>query len=168
MEEFDELNERRAFNEEPLFANPRNAAAGTLRPSTHQKYRGRGLDAYFYYMLGRTCQRLCHYDNMAGARKWGFKVSDAMKRLNTVRGGRKNISNIGTRQERDLPVATDGLVFKVDSLRQQLNLGFTAESPRWAVAYKFAAERALTRLQFVSFEVGRMGIITPVANLPNR
>ena len=162
--EFDELNERRAFNEEPLFANPRNAAAGTLKTLDPSEVSRRGLDAYFYYMLGEDLPASCHYDNMAEARKWGFKVSDAMKRLNTVEEVEKYIK-YWDKARKDLPVATDGLVFKVDSLRQQLNLGFTAKSPRWAVAYKFAAERALTRLQFVSFEVGRMGIITPVANL---
>ncbi len=114
--------------------------------------------------LGRTCQRHAITTIWLRPGNGGFKVSDAMKRLNTVEEVEKYIK-YWDKARKDLPVATDGLVFKVDSLRQQLNLGFTAKSPRWAVAYKFAAERALTRLQFVSFEVGRMGIITPVANL---
>ena len=124
----------------------------------------RGLDAYFYYLLGDNLPCDTHYDNMQLARSWGFKVSDAMTRLDSMEAVDTFINHWDTARK-ELPVATDGLVFKVDSLRQQLNLGTTAKSPRWAIAYKFQAERALTRLQHVSFEVGRTGVITPVANL---
>lgn len=161
---FDRLNEQRAFNEEPLFANPRNAASGTLKTLDPTEVARRGLDAYFYYLLGENLPCDNHYDNMQRAREWGFKVSDAMTKLHDIREVDEFIRHWDT-SRKELPVATDGLVFKVNSLRQQLNLGFTAKSPRWAIAYKFAAERALTRLEFVSFEVGRMGNITPVANL---
>ena len=161
---FERLNQERAFNEEPLFANPRNAASGTLKTLDPKEVARRGLDAYFYYMLGPDLPCDNHFDNMMAARSWGFKVSDIMTLLHSLEDVDGFISH-WDKARRDLPVATDGLVFKVNSLRQQLNLGFTAKSPRWAIAYKFAAERALTRLRFVSFEVGRMGIITPVANL---
>lgn len=163
-EAFDRLNHERAFNEEPLFANPRNAASGTLKTLDPREVARRGLDAYFYYLLGPELPFDNHFDNMMAARSWGFKVSDIMTRLHSLEEVDNFINHWDTAR-RDLPVATDGLVFKVNSLRQQLNLGFTAKSPRWAIAYKFAAERALTKLRFVSFEVGRMGIITPVANL---
>ena len=163
-EAFDRLNAERAYNEEPLFANPRNAASGTLKLQNPAEVARRGLDAYFYYLLGEELPCDNHYDNMMEARKWGFKVSDAMTRLHTIEEVDRYINHWDTARKQ-LPVATDGLVFKVDSLRQQLNLGFTAKSPRWAIAYKFPAERALTRLKFVSFEVGRIGVITPVANL---
>lgn len=161
---FERLNAERAYNEEPLFANPRNAAAGTLKLQNSAEVAARGLDAYFYYLLGDNLPCDNHYDNMMEARKWGFKVSDAMTRLRTIDDVDRYINYWDTARK-ELPVATDGLVFKVNSLRRQLNLGFTAKSPRWAIAYKFQAERALTRLRFVSFDVGRMGIITPVANL---
>ena len=161
---FERLNEERAFNEEPLFANPRNAASGTLKMQNSAEVARRGLDAYLYYLLGDNLPFDNHYDNMMAARSWGFKVSDAMTRLTSIEEVDRFITYWDTAR-RELPVATDGLVFKVDSLRQQLNLGFTAKSPRWAIAYKFAAERALTPLRFVSFEVGRTGVITPVANL---
>lgn len=161
---FDRLNAEREFNEEPLLANPRNACAGTLKLLNPAEVARRGLDAYFYYLLGENLPYDNHYDNMEAARRWGFKVSSAMTRLHGIAEVDAFIRHWDTAR-RELPVATDGLVFKVDSLRQQLNLGFTAKSPRWAVAYKFPAERALTRLRFVSFDVGRMGIITPVANL---
>ena len=161
---FERLNAERAFNEEPLLANPRNACAGTLKMLDPRIVASRGLDAYFYYLLADDLPFDNHYDSMMAARSWGFKVSDAMTRLHTIEDVDRYIAHWDTAR-RQLPVATDGLVFKVDSLRQQLNLGFTAKSPRWAVAYKFPAERALTRLRFVSFDVGRMGIVTPVANL---
>lgn len=161
---FDELNAEREFNEEPLFANPRNAASGTLKLQNPAEVARRGLDAYFYYLLGENLPHDNHYDNMMEARKWGFKVSDAMTLLKGIDDVDNYITHWDT-ERRHLPVATDGLVFKINSLRQQLNLGYTAKSPRWAIAYKFQAERALTRLRFVSFEVGRMGVITPVANL---
>lgn len=161
---FERLNAERAFNEEPLFANPRNAASGTLKMQNSAEVARRGLDAYLYYMLGDELPFDNHYDNMMAARSWGFKVSDAMTRLQTIDEVDRFITH-WDKARKELPVATDGLVFKVNSLRQQLNLGFTAKSPRWAIAYKFQAERALTELRFVSFEVGRSGIITPVANL---
>ncbi len=156
-QEFERLNNERAFNEEPLFANPRNAASGTLKMLSSREVARRGLDAYFYYLLGPDLPYDNHYDNMMAARKWGFKVSDIMTCLDSLEEVDGFIRHWDTAR-RELPVATDGLVFKVNSLRQQLNLGFTAKSPRWAIAYKFPAERALTRL-------GRMGIVTPVANL---
>ncbi len=162
--EFERLNAERAFNEEPLFANPRNAASGTLKLQNPAEVARRGLDAYFYYLLGENLPCATHFDNMMEARRWGFKVSDAMRRLHSMAEVDEYISYWDTARK-ELPVATDGLVFKVDSLKEQLNLGFTAKSPRWAIAYKFQAERALTPLRFVSFDVGRMGIITPVANL---
>lgn len=162
--EFDRLNAERIFNEEPVFANPRNAAAGTLKLLNPAEVARRGLDAYFYYLLGENLPCDNHYDNMMEARKWGFKVSDAMTRLHNIKEVDDYINYWDTAR-RHLPVATDGLVFKVNSLRQQLNLGFTAKSPRWAIAYKFKAERVQTRLRFVSFDVGRLGYVTPVANL---
>ena len=161
---FDRLNAEREAAGEPLFANPRNAAAGTLKLLNPAEVGRRGLDAYFYYLLGENLPFDNHYDNMLAVKSWGFKVSDAMTCLRSLEEVDHYINHWDTAR-RELPVATDGLVFKVNSLRQQLNLGFTAKSPRWAVAYKFPAERALTRLRFVSFDVGRMGIITPVANL---
>ena len=161
---FDRLNKERELNEEPLFANPRNAAAGTLKTLNSREVARRGLDAYFYYLLGPELPYGNHYDNMIAARSWGFKVSEIMTCLHTLESVDEFIRHWDTAR-RELPVATDGLVLKVNSLRQQLNLGFTAKSPRWAIAYKFPAERALTRLRDVSFEVGRMGIVTPVANL---
>ncbi|MDE6397675.1 MAG: NAD-dependent DNA ligase LigA, partial [Muribaculaceae bacterium] len=161
---FDRLNAERAFNEEPLFANPRNAAAGTLKLLDPAEVARRGLDAYFYYLIGDDLPADNHYENMMAARSWGFKVSDAMTLLYNIKEVDQYIQHWDIARK-ELPVATDGLVFKINSLRQQLNLGFTAKSPRWAIAYKFKAERAATRLRFVSFDVGRMGYITPVANL---
>ena len=163
-EAFDRLNREREINGEPLFANPRNAASGTIKMLNPAEVAHRGLDAYFYYLLGENLPADNHYDNMQAARLWGFKVSDIMRPLHSIEEVDSFISFWDTERKR-LPVATDGLVFKVNSLRQQLNLGYTAKSPRWAIAYKFQAERALTRLRFVSFEVGRTGVITPVANL---
>lgn len=163
-EAFERLNAEREYNEEPLFANPRNAASGTLKLMNPKEVSHRGLDAYFYYLLGENLPHDTHYENMQAARKWGFKVSDAMTRLQTIDDVDRYINHWDTARK-ELPVATDGLVFKVDNLRQQLNLGYTAKSPRWAIAYKFQAERALTKLKFVSFEVGRTGVVTPVANL---
>ncbi|MDE7473271.1 MAG: NAD-dependent DNA ligase LigA [Muribaculaceae bacterium] len=161
---FDKLNAERAYNEEPLFANPRNAASGTLKLLNPAEVARRGLDAYFYYLLGPELPSDNHYDNLEHARRWGFKVAPIMKLLHSISEVDEFINHWDTARK-ELPVATDGLVFKVNSLRQQLNLGFTAKSPRWAIAYKFAAERGLTRLRFVSFEVGRTGVVTPVANL---
>ncbi|MBD5346368.1 MAG: NAD-dependent DNA ligase LigA [Bacteroides sp.] len=161
---FDRLNAEREENGEPLFANPRNAAAGTLKTLNSAEVARRGLDAVFYYLIGNNLPADNHFDNLMAARKWGFKVAPHMLLLHSISEVDAFISRWDT-ERRTLPVATDGLVFKVNSLRQQLNLGYTAKSPRWAIAYKFPAERALTRLRFVSFEVGRMGVITPVANL---
>ncbi|MDE7136633.1 MAG: NAD-dependent DNA ligase LigA, partial [Muribaculaceae bacterium] len=161
---FDRLNEERAYNEEPLFANPRNAASGTLKLLNSAEVGRRGLDAYFYYLLSDNLPHDNHYDNMMAAKTWGFKVSKAMTLLRSLKEVDEYINYWDTARK-ELPVATDGLVFKVNNLRHQLNLGYTAKSPRWAIAYKFQAERALTQLRFVTFEVGRTGVITPVANL---
>lgn len=161
---FESLNEDRARNEEPLFANPRNAASGTLKTQDSREVARRQLDARFYALLCDDPLFDNHFENMLEAKKWGFKVSPAMKILNTLEDV-DNYVNYWEEHRRELPVATDGLVFKVNSLRQQLNLGYTAKSPRWAVAFKFNPENACTRLRFVSFETGRMGIVTPVANL---
>lgn len=161
---FDELNKEREYNEEPLFANPRNAASGTLKTQDSREVARRRLDARFYYLLSDHLPFDNHYDNMLAARSWGFKVSPAMKLLRSLNEVNDYITHWDT-ERKNLPVATDGLVFKVNSLRQQMNLGYTAKSPRWAIAYKFNPENACTRLRFVSFETGRMGIVTPVANL---
>lgn len=163
-EVFEKLNAERAFNEEPLFANPRNAASGTLKMQNPKEVARRHLDARFYYLLSDSLPFDDHYQNMEAARSWGFKVSTAMKLLHSLKDVDDYIE-YWAEERKKLPVATDGLVFKVNSLRQQLNLGYTAKSPRWAIAYKFNPERALTQLRFVSFETGRMGIVTPVANL---
>lgn len=161
---FDRLNKERELNEESLFANPRNAAAGTLKTLNPREVARRGLDARFYYLLSDNLPYDNHYDNMMAARSWGFKVSPAMKLMHTIEEIDDYIRHWDMARK-ELPVASDGLVFKVNSLRQQLNLGYTAKSPRWAIAYKFPAERALTPLHHISFEVGRTGVITPVANL---
>lgn len=161
---FEKLNAERAFNEEPLFANPRNAASGTLKMQDPRIVASRHLDARFYYLLSDNLPSDSHYENLQAAARWGFKVSKTMSRLHTLEEVDAFI-NKWDEERRSLPVATDGLVFKVDSLRQQLNLGYTAKSPRWAIAFKFNPERACTKLKYVSFETGRMGIVTPVANL---
>lgn len=163
-EVFEKLNAERAYNEEPLFANPRNAASGTLKMQDSREVAKRHLDARFYYLLSTNLPFDNHYDNMEAARSWGFKVSKAMKILHSLDEVNEYI-NYWDIHRKELPVATDGLVFKVNSLRQQLNLGYTAKSPRWAIAFKFNPENACTPLRFVSFETGRMGIVTPVANL---
>ena len=163
-EVFEKLNAERAYNEEPLFANPRNAASGTLKMQDPREVARRHLDARFYYLLSDNLPSDNHYDNMLEAEHWGFKVSKAMTKLHTLEEVDQYIA-YWDEHRKELPVATDGLVFKVNSLRQQLNLGYTAKSPRWAVAFKFNPERACTPLSFVSFETGRMGIVTPVANL---
>lgn len=163
-EVFDNLNKERAYNEEPLFANPRNAASGTLKMQNSAEVAKRNLDAYIYSVLADELPSDNHYDNMLAVKSWGFKVASSMKILKSI-DDVKSFINYWDSERKCLPVATDGLVFKINSLRQQLNLGYTAKSPRWAVAYKFQAERACTKLRFVSFETGRMGIITPVANL---
>ncbi len=161
---FDRLNREREANDEPLFANPRNAASGTLKTLNSAEVSRRGLDAIFYYVLSDDLPADNHYDNLRAAARWGFKVAPILEKLHSIEEVDEFIRRWDV-ERKTLPVATDGLVFKVNSLRQQLNLGFTAKSPRWAIAYKFAAERALTKLRFVTFEVGRMGIVTPVANL---
>lgn len=163
-EVFEKLNAERAYNEESLFANPRNAASGTLKTQDPREVAHRHLDARFYYLLGDKLPYDNHFDNMEAARRWGFKVSKSIKLMHSLQEIDEFIA-YWDEHRRELPVATDGLVFKVNSLRQQLNLGYTAKSPRWAVAFKFNPERACTPLRFVSFETGRMGIVTPVANL---
>ena len=160
---FEKLNEERQFNEEPLFANPRNAAAGTLKLQNSAEVARRGLDAVFYFLLGDNLPFETHYDSVMALKRWGFKTG-VMSILPSIDAVKDFIGHWDV-ERKTLPVATDGLVFKINSLRQQLNLGATAKSPRWAIAYKFAPERESTRLQSVSFEVGRTGVITPVANL---
>ena len=162
--QFDKLNQEREAKNEPLFANPRNAAAGTLKLQNSAEVARRGLDAYFYYILSANLPFDNHFDNMQQAKNWGFKVAPVMQILNSIDEVRDFISHWDI-ERKQLPIATDGLVFKINNLRQQLNLGSTAKSPRWAVAFKFQAERACTPLKFVSFEVGRTGVVTPVANL---
>lgn len=161
---FERLNAERAYNDESLFANPRNAASGTLKMQDPAIVASRHLDARFYYLLSDSMPFDNHYDNMEAVKSWGFKVSKNMTLLSSAEEVNAFISK-WDEERKTLPVATDGLVFKVNSLRQQLNLGYTAKSPRWAVAFKFNPENACTRLKFVSFETGRMGIVTPVANL---
>jgi DNA ligase (NAD+) len=163
-EVFEKLNAERAYNEEPLFANPRNAASGTLKMQDSREVARRHLDARFYYLLSDHLPSDNHFENMKAAERWGFKVSKAMKLLHSLEEVNEYM-NYWDVHRKELPVATDGLVFKVNSVRQQLNLGFTAKSPRWAIAFKFNPENACTQLRFVSFETGRMGIVTPVANL---
>lgn len=160
---FEALNKERAFNEEPLFANPRNAAAGTLKLQNSAEVAKRNLDAYLYFLLGENLPGDTHSENMEMVKKWGFKTGQ-FEILHSIDEVRRFIAYWDT-ERKNLPIATDGLVFKVNSLRQQRNLGFTAKSPRWAVAYKFAPERECTQLKYVSFETGRSGVITPVANL---
>lgn len=163
-ESFERLNADRVYNEEAPFANPRNAASGTLKMLNPAEVERRHLDARFYHLLGDDLPADNHYDCMVAARRWGFHISRHMRLLTSLREVDEYIE-YWDEERRHLPVATDGLVFKVNSFRQQLNLGFTAKSPRWAVAYKFNPERECTPLRFVSFETGRMGIVTPVANL---
>ena len=161
---FERLNEERERQEEPLFANPRNAAAGTLKLQNPSTVAARGLDAYLYYMLGENLPTDNHYDNLQKAREWGFKVSDTMRVLHSIEEIKEFIDYWDV-ERRNLPVATDGIVLKVASIEQQEELGYTAKSPRWAIAYKFQAEEAITLLNSVSFQVGRTGTVTPVANL---
>ncbi len=160
---FERLNRERQYNEEPLFANPRNAAAGTLKMQNSAEVARRGLDAYFYFLLGDNLPYDTHYERMEAVKRWGFKTAQ-MTILPSIDAVKDFINHWDTERKK-LPVATDGLVFKLNSTRQWLNLGSTAKSPRWAIAYKFAPERECTKLRFVSFEVGRTGVITPVANL---
>ena len=161
---FEELNREHELREEPLFANPRNAASGTLKSQNSAVVASRKLDAYLYYMLGENLPHDGHYENLMEAEKWGFKISHITKKVHSLQEIFDFI-NYWDVERKNLPVATDGIVLKVNSLRQQRNLGYTAKSPRWAIAYKFQAERALTRLNKVTYQVGRTGAITPVANL---
>ena len=162
--EFDRLNKEREEQEEPLFANPRNAASGTLKQQNPAIVAARKLDAYFYYLLGEELPAETHFDNLEAARSWGFKIPDVIRKCASLQDIYDYIAYWDT-ERKNLPVATDGIVLKVNDLRQQRFLGYTAKSPRWAIAYKFQAERAVTRLNSVSFQVGRTGAITPVANL---
>lgn len=161
---FDELNKERAEADEPLFANPRNAASGTLKLQNPAIVDSRKLDSYLYSLLGENLPADGHYENLQKAKSWGFKISGAAKKCSTLEEVFAFI-NYWDKERRNLLVATDGIVLKVNSARQQLNLGWTAKSPRWAIAYKFQAEQAETRLNSVDFQVGRTGNVTPVANL---
>ena len=161
---FERLNAEREKAEEPLFANPRNAASGTLKSQNSALVASRQLDAYLYYMLGEQVPCDGHYENLEAARRWGFKISEGMRKVRTL-DEIYDFINYWDTERKNLPVATDGIVLKVNSQRQQRSLGFTAKSPRWAIAYKFKAERERTRLLEVTFQVGRTGAITPVANM---
>lgn len=161
---FERLNAEREAAEEPLFANPRNAASGTLKSQNSRLVASRQLDSYLYYLLGEELPSDGHYENLQAAASWGFKISQGMKKVRTLEEIYDYIDYWDT-ERKNLPVATDGIVLKVNSLRQQRQLGFTAKSPRWAIAYKFKAERALTRLDRVTYQVGRTGAVTPVANM---
>lgn len=161
---FEKLNKEREAQEEPLFANPRNAASGTLKLQNPDIVEKRQLDSYLYYLLGESLPGTSHYENMQAARKWGFKVSDDMRVCYSIDEVMEYIKYWDTARK-TLPVATDGIVLKVNSIEQQSRLGLKAKSPRWAIAYKFQAEKALTKLESVSYQVGRTGAITPVANL---
>ncbi|MDO4756831.1 MAG: NAD-dependent DNA ligase LigA, partial [Parabacteroides sp.] len=162
--EFDRLNKEREEQEESLFANPRNAASGTLKQQNPAIVAARKLDAYLYYLLGEELPAETHYENLEAARSWGFKIPNVIRKCSSLQDIYDYIAYWDV-ERKNLPVATDGIVLKVNSLRQQKHLGFTSKSPRWAIAYKFQAERAVTRLNSVSFQVGRTGAITPVANL---
>ena len=161
---FERLNQEREAAEEPLFANPRNAASGTLKSQNSALVASRNLDAYLYYLLGDELPGDGHYENLEKAREWGFKISEGMRKVKTLQEIYDFIDYWDT-ERKTLPVATDGIVLKVNSLRQQRALGYTAKNPRWAIAYKFKAERACTRLNEVTFQVGRTGAVTPVANM---
>lgn len=161
---FENLNAEREKAEEPLFANPRNAASGTLKSQSSALVASRRLDAYLYYILGAELPSDSHYDNLETARQWGFKISEGMLKAKTLDEIYAFIDKWDT-ERKNLPVATDGIVLKVNSLAQQRQLGYTAKSPRWAIAYKFKAERERTRLVDVTFQVGRTGAVTPVANM---
>ena len=161
---FERLNAEREAAEEPLFANPRNAASGTLKSQKSELVASRQLDAYLYYLLGEELPTDGHYENLQTAASWGFKISQGMRKVKTLQEIYDFIRYWDT-ERKNLPVATDGIVLKVNSQRQQRALGFTAKSPRWAIAYKFKAERACTRLNEVTYQVGRTGAVTPVANM---
>ncbi len=161
---FEQLNRERENNGEPLFANPRNAASGTLKSKDSRVVAERKLDAYLYYLLMDGDEGTGHYDNLQLARSWGFKVSDAMRLCSSIEDVNDFI-NYWDSERHNLPFATDGIVLKVNSLAQQRSLGLTAKSPRWAIAYKFQAEQVSTVLREVTFQVGRTGVVTPVANM---
>jgi len=161
---FDDLNKEREQQGEPLFANPRNAASGTLKLQNPAVVASRKLDSYLYYLLGEQLPAEDHYQNLQCAKSWGFKIPDTIRKYQSLEEVFQFIRYWDI-ERKNLPVATDGIVLKVNSLKQQRNLGYTAKSPRWAIAYKFQAEKALTRLNSVSFQVGRTGTVTPVANL---
>ena len=161
---FERLNREREAAEEPLLANPRNAASGTLKSLDSRVVAQRQLDAYLYYLLGEELPADGHYENLEAARQWGFKISEGMRKAQSV-DEVMDFINYWDTERKNLPVATDGIVLKVNSLRQQRALGFTAKSPRWAIAYKFKAERACTELLEVTYQVGRTGAVTPVANM---
>ncbi len=161
---FERLNAEREEQEEPLFANPRNAASGTLKLQDPKEVARRGLDAYLYYMLGEDLPADTHYDRLQTARRWGFQVSDAIQVCHSLDEVMAYIAHWDT-ERKNLPVATDGIVLKVNSLAEQEALGYTAKTPRWAIAYKFQAERQLTTLRKITYQVGRTGVVTPVANL---
>ena len=163
-ERFEALNKEREEQEEPLFAHPRNAASGTLKLQDPKEVARRGLDAYLYYMLGEKLPGTTHYERLETARQWGFHISDAIKVCHNVDEVMAYIAYWDT-ERKNLPVATDGIVLKVNNLAQQEELGFTAKTPRWAIAYKFPAEKQLTLLREITYQVGRTGVVTPVANL---
>jgi len=163
-ENFDRINRQREQDEEPLFANPRNAASGTLKLLDPKEVRARGLDAYLYYVLGENLPGKTHYERLQMAREAGFRVSDAIRVCHSVEEVMDYI-HFWDGERKTLPVATDGVVLKVNSLAQQELLGYTAKTPRWAIAFKFAAEKQLTQLLSVSYQVGRTGAVTPVANM---
>lgn len=161
---FDRLNAERERDGEPLFANPRNAASGTLKSKNSGVVAQRGLDAYLYYLLGDGIPGDSHYENLQAAARWGFQISSHMRLAHSLQDIYDYIDHWDT-ERRFLPVATDGIVLKVNSLAQQRSLGMTAKSPRWAIAYKFKAEQEETILRQVVFQVGRTGAVTPVANM---
>ena len=161
---FERLNVERANAGEQLFANPRNAASGTLKLQDSSVVAKRSLDAFLYFLLGEELPAEGHYENLEAAKQWGFKISDTTCKCRTINEVFAFIDRMDV-ERKNLPFATDGIVLKVNSLRQQKNLGYTAKSPRWAIAYKFQAESAVTRLNEVTYQVGRTGVVTPVANL---
>ena len=161
---FDRLNSEREREGEPLFANPRNAASGTLKSKNSSVVAQRGLDAYLYYLLGEGVPGDSHYANLQAAAAWGFQISAQMRLAHTLEDIYDYIDYWDT-ERRNLPVATDGIVLKINSLAQQRDLCMTAKSPRWAIAYKFKAEQEETILRQVVFQVGRTGAVTPVANM---
>ena len=163
-ERFEALNKEREEQEEPLFANPRNAASGTLKLQDPREVARRGLDAYLYYMIGENLPGSTHFERLSTAKAWGFHISDAIKVCHSVDEVMAYIAYWDT-ERKNLPVATDGIVLKVNNLAQQEELGYTAKTPRWAIAYKFPAEKQLTLLKEITYQVGRTGVVTPVANL---